>query len=270
MSAVQRRFEGQVVLVTGAGHGIGRAAARRFAREGATVVVAELDADAGRAVADSLTGLGGDGLFLATDPAQRGQLQAAVQQTVDTYGRLDVLVNAVTPAPSDVVLEDKADAMLEGALQAALWSTWWASQACFPFMKAAGHGRIINLTSLDAEAGAWLRADETIARAAVLGFTRSAGAEWARYGIFVNAVAPGASGPPVGSLSDQADSPASRNPTGRLGDLEEDVAPVIVFLASEDSRYMTGELVHVDGGQHLPRYQSRPVEVGHRVATALP
>jgi NAD(P)-dependent dehydrogenase (short-subunit alcohol dehydrogenase family) len=132
-------------------------------------------------------------------------------------------------------------------------------------MRDAGSGRIVNFYSIDAEAGAWLHADYNIGKDAVLGFTRSAAAEWARHGIRVNAVAPVAAGTVFRELTASVPGfeaqAAAMNPTGRVGDPEQDIAPVVLFLAGEDSRYMTGELVHVDGGQHLPRYQSRPSDL---------
>ncbi|MCW2608071.1 MAG: Oxidoreductase [Frankiales bacterium] len=256
------RFDEEVVLITGAGHGIGRGTARRFAREGATVVVAEIDEAAGREVADSLADLGGRGLFVATDVTRKEQVVRAVDTAVERFGRLDVLVNNAARLSPNVLLEQKTDDMLEDVLRSTLWATWWASHAAFPHLRSRGRGRIVNFYSIDAEAGAWLHADYNIGKDAVLGFTRSAAAEWARHGIRVNAVAPAAVGTVFQQLTDAvpgfAEKAASMNPMGRVGDPERDVAPVVLFLASEDSRYMTGELVHVDGGQHLPRYQSRP------------
>jgi NAD(P)-dependent dehydrogenase (short-subunit alcohol dehydrogenase family) len=259
------RFDGKVVLISGAGHGIGRGTARRFAREGATVVVAEIDEAAGQATADSLGELGGKGLFVPTDVTKKEQCTGAVARTVEEFGRLDVLVNNASRLSPNILLEQKTDDMLEDVLHATIWATWWFSHAAFPVMRDAGGGRIINYYSIDAEAGAWLHADYNIGKDAVKGFTRSAAAEWARFNILVNALAPAAAGMVFEQLKESIPGfeqiASGMNPMGRVGDPEEDIAPVVLFLASDDARYITGETIHVDGGQHLPRYQSKPADL---------
>jgi NAD(P)-dependent dehydrogenase (short-subunit alcohol dehydrogenase family) len=259
------RLQGNVALVTGAGKGIGRGIARRFAREGATVVVAEIDEEAGAATAASLDGLGGRGLFVHTDVSQRDQIVGAVERTVSEFGRLDTLVNNAIALSPSVTLEQKSDEMLERLLRTGLWATWWAMQAAFPVMRDQGGGRIVNFYSIDAEAGAWLHADYNATKDAIRGLTRSAAAEWGRFDILVNAIAPAAAGTVFAELCEAipgfAEMAAAGNPLGRVGDPEMDIAPVVVFLASDDARYVNGETIHVDGGQHLPRYQSRPPDL---------
>jgi NAD(P)-dependent dehydrogenase (short-subunit alcohol dehydrogenase family) len=256
------QLEGAVAVVTGGGKGIGRGIARRFAREGAHVVVAEIDAEAGAAVADSLKELGAEGLFVHADVGQKDQVTAAIAAAVDAWGRLDVLVNNAIALSPNVVLEDKSDDMLEATLRTGLWATWWGMHAAMPTMRDQGRGRVVNFYSIDAEAAAWLHGDYNVAKSAILGLTRSAAVEWAQYGITVNAIAPAARGTVFEELAQQMpgfeDAAAAMNPLGRVGDPEEDIAPVAVFLASDASRYVTGELIHVDGGQHLPRYNSKP------------
>ena len=259
-----RRLAGKTALVTGGGKGIGRGIARRFAREGANVVVAEIDEAAGRATVGELAELGGSGTFVHTDVGIKAQVEAAVAQAVDAYGTLDVLVNNAIALSPNVVLEEKTDDMLAGVLATGLWATWWAMHAALPTMRAQGAGRIINFYSIDAEAAAWLHADYNLTKEAIRGLTRTAAIEWAQYGILVNAIAPAATGTVFEQLSQMipgfAEMAAGMNPMGRVGDPEEDIAPVAVFLATEDSRYITGETIHVDGGQHLPRYNSKPQE----------
>lgn len=260
------RLDGKVALVTGAGKGIGRGVARRFAREGAHVLVADIDEEAGEATARSLGQLGGDGVFVPTDVTRKEQVQAAVARAAEHYGRLDVLVNNAIALSPNILLEQKTDEMLDGVLHSGLWATWWSMRAAFPIMRDQNAGRIINFYSIDAEAGAWLHGDYNATKDAIRGLTRSAAAEWARFNILVNAVAPAAAGTVFEELSRAmpgfAETAAAMNPLGRVGDPEEDVAPVLVFLASDDARYVTGETIHVDGGQHLPRYHSRPPDLG--------
>jgi NAD(P)-dependent dehydrogenase (short-subunit alcohol dehydrogenase family) len=259
------RFSGKVALITGAGKGIGRGVARRFAAEGAAVAIAEIDPDAGQDTAAAVTGLGGRGLFLHADVSDKGQAQGAVAAALSEFGRLDVLVNnAYGPSPN-VVLEQKTDDMLERVLRTGLWATWWTMHAAFPAMRDQGGGRIVNFYSIDAEAAAWLHADYNLTKDAIRGLTRSAAVEWARFNILVNAVAPAAAGTVFHELSASipgfAEAAAAANPLGRVGDPEQDIAPVVLFLASDDARYITGETIHVDGGQHLPRYQSKPASL---------
>jgi NAD(P)-dependent dehydrogenase (short-subunit alcohol dehydrogenase family) len=256
------RLDGKVALITGAGKGIGRGIARRFVAEGAAVVVAELDDVAGKEVASNLHQAGGQAVFVHTDVGDKTQIEAAVADAIDSFGRLDVLVNNAIALSPNVLLEDKTDADLDGSLHAVLWATWWSMRAALPHFREQGGGRVINFYSIDAEAAAWLHVDYNIAKDAIRGLTRSAAAEWGRYNILVNAIAPAAQGTVFEQLSEAirgfAEMSATANPLGRVGDPEEDIAPVAVFLASEDSRYVTGEVIHVDGGQHLPRYNSKP------------
>jgi NAD(P)-dependent dehydrogenase (short-subunit alcohol dehydrogenase family) len=259
------RLDGKVALITGGGGGIGRGVARRFAREGASVLIAEIDEEAGETTARSLKELGGQCSFVQTDVTRKEQVQAAISRATDDYGRLDVLVNNAIALSPNILLEHKTDEMFDGVLRSGLWATWWAMQAAFPVMRDQGAGRIINFYSIDAETGAWLHSDYNATKDAIRGLTRSAAAEWARFNILVNAVAPAAAGTVFHQLAQAvpgfAETAASMNPLGRVGDPEEDIAPVLVFLASDDARYVTGETIHVDGGQHLPRYHSKPPDL---------
>lgn len=251
---------GKIALVTGAGAGVGRGIARAFAREGAKVIVAEIDEANGRAVADEV-----GGLFVRTDVSVKPDVLAAVATAHEHFGRLDVLVNNAMRLSPNVLLEDKTDQMLEATLATGLWATWWAMHAAFPIMRTQGAGRIINLTSIDAEAGAWLHSDYNLTKGAIRELTRSAAVEWGRHGILVNAIAPAAAGTVYSQLS--AAIPGfevmanAMNPLGRVGDPEADIGGAAVFLASDAARYVNGETLHVDGGLHIPRYDSRPPEL---------
>lgn len=252
----------QVALITGAGGGIGRGIALSFAKEGAAVVVAELDVASGEAVVAELRALGAQASFIRTDVSHKADIEAAVQCAVDLFGGLDILVNnAFAPTPN-VLLEDKTDDMLERTLGSTVWAAWWAMRAALPHMKARGGGKIINFYSIDVEIGAWLHGDYNTAKAAIVGLTRSAAAEWGRFNIRTNAIAPTAMGATFHKLAAEnpgfAEMSASMRPLGRCGEPEADIGPVVVFLASEMSRFMTGETLHVDGGLHLPGYNSRP------------
>jgi NAD(P)-dependent dehydrogenase (short-subunit alcohol dehydrogenase family) len=255
----------KVALITGAGGGIGRGVARRFAREGAAVVIAEVDRDSGAQAAREVEELGGRALFVPTDVMRKESVLAAVEAAVTHFGGLDILINnAFVPSPN-VLLEEKTDEMLEQTLTSTVKACWWAMRAALPHMQKRGGGKIVNFYSIDVDIGAWLHADYNTAKAGVVGLTRSAAAEWGRFNITVNAIAPTAMGATFHKLA--ADNPgfaersASMRPLGRCGDPEDDIGPVVVFLASDMSRYVTGESIHVDGGLHLPGYNSRPANV---------
>ncbi len=259
------RLQEKVAVVTGAGNGIGRGIARRFTQEGAAVVIAEIDESAGRAVATEIRSGGGRVLFVHTDVSDRIQIQAAIEAAVEQFGSLDVLVNnAISPSHS-ALIEDKTDNLLEHQLRSGLWATWWAMRAALPHFRERGGGRVVNFYSIDAEAAVWMHVDYNINKEAIRGLTRSAAAEWGRYNVLVNAIVPAARGTVFEQLcrNDPGFEAKAKlmNPLGRVGDPEIDIAPVAVFLASDDSRYVTGELIHVDGGLHLPRYHSRPADL---------
>ncbi len=255
----------KVALITGAGGGIGRGIARRFAREGAIVVIAEIDQTSGPAVAAECGELGARSLFVRTDVTDKASVEGAVAAAAEAFGGLDILVNnAFVPTPN-VLLEDKTDAMLERTLASTVWASWWAMKAALPHMRRRGGGKIVNFYSIDVEMGAWLHGDYNTAKGGILGLTRSAAAEWGRFNITVNAIAPTAMGATFHKLCAEnpgfAEKSAAMRPLGRCGDPEEDIAPAVVFLACDMSRYMTGEAIHVDGGLHLPGYNSRPAHV---------
>jgi NAD(P)-dependent dehydrogenase (short-subunit alcohol dehydrogenase family) len=256
------QLKGKIALITGGGMGIGRGIARRFAREGATSAIVDVDADAGNSVASAIVSeLGGECMFIHADISDKEQMQSAVRRTTSAFGGLDILVNNAHAASAPTLLEDKSDAMMERSLAVMVWGAWWAMRAVLEPMKARGGGRIINFYSIDAEVGAWLNSDYNVAKSAILGLTRSAAAEWGRFNILVNAIAPTAVGTVFLRIAKENpgfwEAVNANSPVGRVGDPEDDIAPVVVFLASEASRYVTGELLHVDGGQHLPGYNNR-------------
>ena len=247
----------QVALITGAGAGIGRGIARRFAGEGAMVIVAEYNAQTGRQVAAELAGLGGKGLFLPTDISQPDTVTAAVQHTVSEFGGLDILVNNAYPTTKHqpARLENIDDERLEDSMTAGFQAVAAAMKAAFPAMKAARHGRIINICSLNGVNAHMGTADYNAAKEAVRSYTRTAAREWAALGITANIICPGAATTPYYTLMElhpqMAAELANSSPMGRMGDPEQDIAPVALFLASEWSRYMTGNTLYVDGGGHI-------------------
>ncbi|MDB5425184.1 MAG: family oxidoreductase [Phenylobacterium sp.] len=256
-------LDGKVALITGGGAGIGRGVARRFVREGAAVVIAEFDVAACAGVERELTEeLGGRALVLKTDVGARAQIEAAVRAGVERFGGVDILVNNAFSLAPRVLLEHKTDAILDKTLKGGLWAAWWAMRAAKPSMVARGGGSVINFYSIEVQTAAWLDADYIVNKAALLGLTRSAAHEWGRFNIRVNAIAPAAMGQAFHRMAAEipgyAEAAADRKPLRRNGDPEADIAPVALFLASDMARFVTGELIHVDGGLHMPGYDSRP------------
>ncbi|MBE1530829.1 SDR family NAD(P)-dependent oxidoreductase [Actinomadura algeriensis] len=250
------RLAGRVAVVTGAGDGIGRGVARRFAAEGARVLVAELNADAGAKVAAELSAeFGADARFVHTDVTVKAQVEAMVATAVDTWGSVDVLVNNAWGAGTTSRVETKTDEQLARGFAMGYYGPLWAMQAAFPHMKARGWGRVINMCSLNGVNAHVGTLEYNSAKEALRTLTRTAAREWAPTGVVVNALCPGAKSaafrrtvaehPEIEAAADAA------NPMGRLGDPEDDIAPVALFLASEDARYLTGNTLFADGGSHI-------------------
>jgi 3-oxoacyl-[acyl-carrier protein] reductase len=259
-------LEGKVAVITGGGGGIGRGIARRFVREGASVVIAEYnDEFCAQIKKELIEELGGKAHVMKADVRIKSDVEAAIQAAVDVFGGLDILVNNAFTLSPKVLLEQKTDEMLDGTLHAGLWASWWGMQAARPHMIARGGGSIVNFYSIDVETAAWLNSDYNITKSAIRGLTRSAAHEWGRFNIRANLIAPTAMGNVFYKLAAEhpgfAEQAASRKPLGRNGDPEQDIAPVVVFLASEMSRFVTGELIHVDGGLHMPGYASTPGDI---------
>ncbi|MDG4669024.1 SDR family oxidoreductase [Mycobacterium sp. 236(2023)] len=243
-------LEGRVALVTGAGAGIGEGIARRFADEGARVVVAEYDEVAGRETAEQI-----GGLFVGTDVSDRDQVENAVATTLSEFGSVDVLVNNAWGGGGIGRVENKTDEALAAGVAVGYYGPFWAMRAAYPHMKAQGWGRVINLCSLNGVNAHVGSLEYNAAKEALRALTRTAAREWAPTGVTVNALCPAAKSqaffralgenPELEALADAA------NPMGRMGDPYDDIAPVAVFLASEASRYLTGNTLFVDGGGHI-------------------
>ena len=256
------RLAGKVAIVTGAGQGIGRGIARRFAREGARVLVAEWNAETGARAAGELAALGGEGRFLRTDVGEREQVDAAVAGAVAAWGRVDVLVNNAWAGPPMGRVEWKTTEEIEQALRVGFLSNFWSMQAVFPHMKRQGGGRIVNLCSLNGVNAHMYTVHYNAAKEAVRALTRTAAREWARHNILCNVICPAAATEAYRAVMDK--NPAmeqailAQHPMHRMGDPEEDIGGAALFLASEDSRYVTGNTLFVDGGSHLNGVQWDP------------
>jgi NAD(P)-dependent dehydrogenase (short-subunit alcohol dehydrogenase family) len=213
-------------------------------------VVAELEEGSGRAVAESV-----GGVFVRCDVSVRTDVEAAVAAAVSAYGTLDVLVNNAWGGGSIGRVEKKTDEALARGMAVGYYGPFWAMQAALPHLKERGSGRVINMCSLNGVNAHMGSLEYNAAKEALRALTRTAAREWAPTGVTVNAICPAAKSqaffraigdyPELEALADAA------NPMGRMGDAYDDIAPVAVFLASEGSRYLTGNTLFVDGGSHI-------------------
>ncbi len=250
------RLRGKSALITGAGTGIGKGIARRFAREGARIVVAEIDADSGHATVDELRdALGAKAEFVQTDVADKAQIEAAVARSVDSFGGIHILVNNAWGGGTFEPLEQKSDETMERGMRIGFHAAHWAMKAAFPHMVDQGGGRIINLCSLNGVNAHMLTAEYNAAKEALRALTRTAAREWATHGILANVICPAAATTAYERFRESSPEHAAKllalNPIGRMGDPEEDIGGVALFLASDDARYVTGNTIYADGGSHI-------------------
>src|SRR5437867_225926 len=249
------RLAGKVAIVTGAGQGIGRGIALVFAREGARVCVAELKAQRAERTVGEIRDAGGDAFAVLADVARKADVDRMVDETVRRYGSVGVLVNNAHGFGARAPLEEIPEEQFDRSWTSGVKGTWWAMSAVRPHMAARGSGRIINMVSLAAERGDAGLGEYNAAKAGIAALTRTAAREWGRLGITVNAIAPGAwtkRGQDYAARDPEGFAKAmAARPIGRLGDPETDIAPVALFPASDDARFVTGHVFYVDGGAHL-------------------
>ncbi|HEV3496351.1 MAG TPA: SDR family NAD(P)-dependent oxidoreductase [Actinomycetes bacterium] len=248
------RVEGKVAVVTGGASGIGRATARALAAEGARVGIADIDEAGGGRVAAGIRGAGGDAFFRRTDVRSLAEVEAVLAEAADRHGRLDVLVNnaaiSVAGSAGEMAEEDWAR-----VIDVNLSGVWRGMRAAIPRMLGQGGGSIVNLSSVQAHVGFLGWSGYAASKGGIDALTRQAAVEYARAGIRVNAIVPGTIMTEMNEaiMRESADGDAvlagwvAMHPMGRIGQPEE-VAAAIVFLASDEASFITGELLRVDGG----------------------
>jgi len=248
-------LENDVALITGAGNGIGRATAVRFAKEGAKVVIADLD-EAGLAeTKQQVETAGGEASVVVGNVASRNDVQAMVDTAVSTYGRLTVLINNAGIARDGLTTRIKegearfmSDEKWDAVLAVNLKGTWLCSQLAAVPMIEAGYGRIVNTASI-AVLGNIGQANYSASKAGIIGLTKTLALEWARYGIAVNCIAPGGVKTSMtATIPDKIlEGVLQRVPFGRFAEPKE-IAAAHAFLASKEASYITGQTLFVDGG----------------------
>jgi NAD(P)-dependent dehydrogenase (short-subunit alcohol dehydrogenase family) len=252
------RLRNKVAVVTGAGGGIGRAIARRFAAEGAAVVVNDLEAARAADTARAIVGAGGSAIEVPADVAEKAQVDRLFDATLERFGTIDVLVNnaSLTNTARHFLEADEPwwDRILAANLKSAFLCAWRAA----PVMARRRQGAIINLSSGGASRAHRGNAAYDAAKGGVEALTRALALDLGPYGVRVNALVPGS----INSRGLDASTLRERGltmPLGRVGEVEELAGPA-VFLASEDASYITGHLLVVDGGL-LAQQRSPQVDI---------
>jgi len=244
------RLAGRAAIVTGAASGIGRAMAERFAAEGAAVLIADVQRDAGEAVAAAIRGDGGRAEFVATDVTSETDVRGMVDAAVARFGRLDSLVNNAGIGRF-VPFEQLEPAEWDRIFAVNLRAAYLACRAAVPHLKRSGHGTILNLSSQSGLQGQPMNEAYCASKAGVILFTRSLARELAPDGVRVNCICPG--GTETALLRafrrtiTTADSAPASPPLGRFARPEE-IAAAALFLVSDDASYVTGVALPVDGG----------------------
>lgn len=244
----------KVVIITGAGQGIGEGIAKVFAKAGAKVVVATRTRENGQEVVDNINAAGGDAILIQTDVGKKEQVFAMVEQTVAHYGQLDIAIHNAAIFPMYTV-ETISDEDLDATLSINLKAAWWMVQAGLPHLRKQGGGRFIFTSSVTGPRVAMPQtAHYAASKGGLNGFIRTAALELARENITVNGVEPGYILTQAMSIlagEEGLKEMAADIPIGSIGK-SEDIANTMLFLASDEASYITGQTIIVDGGSTLP------------------
>ncbi|WP_169088256.1 SDR family NAD(P)-dependent oxidoreductase [Paenibacillus sp. PL91] len=249
------RLQGKVALLTGAGSGIGKTTAELFAKEGATVIVNDIDQSKGKETAKGIQAGGGSALFLHADVTDSDSVQTMVKEAIKAYAKIDILFNNAGISGVGALHEIEPEAW-DRVVQVNLRGVFLPSKHVLPHMMERKAGNIINMSSCIAEIGLARRASYSATKGAVLALTKSMQVDYAKYNIRVNAILPGTIMTPFVEqyLKNAYEDPEAaiaaiktRQLSGELG-RPEDVANGVLFLASDESSFMMGSPLYMDGG----------------------
>jgi 3-oxoacyl-[acyl-carrier protein] reductase len=241
------RLKDKIAIITGAARGIGKAAAEIFTREGATVIIWDL-LDEGEATAAALRDQGYEATFKKVNTTDRAKVEAEVQEIIDQYGRIDILVNNAGITRDSSFLK-MSHAQWDQVIDVNLNGVFNCTKAVAPFMKSNGYGRIINTSSIVGIHGAFGQTNYAATKAGVIAMTKTLAKELGKYGITVNAVAPGYihTEMTMAIPEDIRQKMIAGIPTQRAGK-PEDIANAYLYLASEEASYVNGHTLSVNGG----------------------
>lgn len=251
------RLSGRTAIVTGAGQGVGFGIAKRLAAEGAHVVIAARRSLTGEPAAEAIRASGGSAACIVTDVTDRDQVQNCVDETVERFGGLDIMIhNAIGGAASVHDLRSVDVSTWDRLSRTAVWGSFYCAQIASPHLRASGdRGRLILITSPSGIEGSHTLPLYSPVKAAQRALAKSLAREWGRYGITVNCIGPVAETPALTAAFESNPQLrgrlATRTPLGRIGDAETDIGAAAAFLASDDAAYITGQTLIVDGGHFM-------------------
>ncbi len=245
-------FSGTVALVTGAGNGIGRAAAIAFAARGLKVVVSDIDSTGGKATVDAILDAGGEAVFVPCDVSVDAQVQSLIKETLSIYGRLDYAFNNAGIEKEQTRLADGNEADFDAIMDVNVKGVWLCMKHEIPAMLAQGGGAIVNTASVAGLGAAPKMSIYSASKHAVIGLTKSAAVEYAKKRIRVNAVCPAVIDTEMFRRAHVADPKKaelalSMHPVGRIGSVEE-IAAAVLYLCSDMAGFTTGIAMPIDGG----------------------
>jgi len=248
-------FNDQVIVVTGSGSkkGIGRAIARAFAKQGGKVVIADINEEGIRETVSEIEAEGGTAMGIAANITDKASVNKMVDDILEKWGRLDVLVNNAGISQK-VTVEDMTLEDIKKIFEVNVYGLILCTQSCMKPMRKAGYGRIVNLSSVSGKRGGGIfgGAHYSASKAAVLAFSKNLSREISAEGITVNSVCPGLINTEIWKSlpKEEADKIIDGIPMGRPGETEE-IAATILFLASREASYITGEEIDINGGSHM-------------------
>ncbi|MEB7999171.1 SDR family oxidoreductase [Staphylococcus saprophyticus] len=244
------RLDNKIAIVTGGAGGIGSGIVRAYVKENAKVVIADISEEKGRTLSTELNKQGYETLFIKTDLSNKESLKSCVDQTIQTYGQIDILINNAHASRMNNFL-DITEEDLDLSFNTGFYATFYLCQMVIPHLKET-QGNIINFGSGAAVKGDKNQGSYVVAKEAIRGITRVIANEFGEFGINANVISPIAYSEGVDQW--RKDNPEYYNqviqgiPLQKFGDVEKDIGPVAVFLGSKDAQYITGQTVMVDGG----------------------
>ncbi len=249
------KFNDKVVIVTGGGKGIGLGISRAFAKEGANLVITGRTEATLQAAKEQLEkDFGVKVLAVPADGGKRDQVNNVIAKTVETFGRIDVMVNNAQVSASGVMLADHTTEDFDLAIYSGLYASFFYMQACLPYLKET-KGSVLNFASGAGLSGKIGQSSYAAAKEGIRGLSRVAAREWGPMGIRVNVVCPLAATPGLAKWEQEYPELYKNTirdiPLEHFGDSETEIGPLCVFLASEEAKYITGQTINVDGGVNL-------------------